>query len=749
MKKLRYKVKGMSCAACVAHVERAAKSVFENNDITVSLLTNSITLTVDDNESDEMVFSVLKKALKRSGYGLEREDISANDKGVQEEYKRGIKRLVYSIVITSCLMYISMGHMLSLPIPSFISDNAAVFSAIQFALTIPVIIINFKFFRSGFSALVRRSPNMDSLIAIGSSASFIYGIFAMCMIFAGTFTEDHSLVHKYIHELYFESAAMILTLISLGKTLEGKARARASSAIGKLTEMMPKTATVLKDGEYLSVALDGIQIGDLVVVREGEIIPVDGEVTEGAGACDESALSGESIPVEKSVGDKVSAVCTLGSGYIVIRAEKIGKDTAHSRIIALLEDAAASKAPIARVADKVSAVFVPAVIIISILTAAVWLLLGSGVGTALRYSVSVLVISCPCALGLATPTAIMVGTGMGAERGILIKSAEALENLSSVKYFMTDKTGTLTEGRPSVTDIIPFECEKDEIMRAAYTAEKMSTHPLASAICAMSESMKIEAMRGENYTSQTGMGICVDTSEGRCAVGKPEFLSLEGFSGADGEFILSSMERLEKEGKTAVCVAFKNKALGVVGIADPLKEDSIEAISELRDMGVQTVMLTGDNDTTARAIGKICGIDKVRSKLLPEDKERIIREFSGGGVTVMVGDGINDAPALARADIGIAVGAGTEVAIDCADVVLSKNSIRDAVKAIKLSRATLRCIKQNLFWALLYNSICIPIAAGALTPLGIAITPMIASAAMSLSSVCVVLNSLRLRYRKV
>lgn len=746
MKKLRYRVRGMSCAACVAHVERAARSLYGDKDITVSLLTNSITVTVDDDESDEKVFAALKKALKKAGYGLEKEDTSVKSDSAEEEYRKGIKRLIYSLIITAVLMYVSMGQMVSLPLPSFIADNAAVFSAIQLVLTIPVIIINFKFFRGGFSALFRRSPNMDSLIAIGSSASFIYGVFAMCMIFAGELLGDHSLVHKYAHELYFESAAMILTLVSLGKTLEGRARAKASSAVGKLADMMPKSATVIKDGEYVSVSLEDIRIGDFVVVKEGETIPVDGIVTEGMGACDESALSGESIPVEKNVGDNVSAVCTLISGHIVLRAEKVGKDTALSRIIGLLEDAAASKAPIARVADKVSAVFVPIVMLISLVTAVVWLILGAGIGSALRYSISVLVISCPCALGLATPTAIMVGTGMGAERGILIKSAMALENLSAVKYFMTDKTGTLTEGRPDVTDIIPIDCEKEELMRAACTAEAMSTHPLASAVCAKAEDMKIEPMKAENYSSQIGMGICVDTDSGICAVGKPEFLSLRGFSDADSEFIRASMGKLEKEGKTAVCVALGDKTLGIIGIADSLKVDSIEAVSELKGMGVETVMLTGDNEITARAIGESCGIDKVYSKLLPEDKERIIKEYSEGGMTVMVGDGINDAPALTRADIGIAVGAGTEVAIDCADVVLSKNSIKDAVKAIKLSRATLRVIKQNLFWALLYNSICIPIAAGVLAPIGVAITPMIASAAMSVSSVCVVLNSLRLRY---
>ncbi|MBO5415276.1 MAG: copper-translocating P-type ATPase [Clostridia bacterium] len=749
MKKLKYGVKGMSCAACVAHVERAAKKVCGEENVTVSLLTNSITVTVDDAENEEKLFSTLKKTLKAAGYGLDRTSSESRKNSSEAEYKKGLKRLIYSIVITAALMYVSMGHMISLPLPSFISDNAAVFASLQMVLTLPVIIINFKFFRNGFSALFRFSPNMDSLIAIGSSASFVYGIFATVMIFVGAFTDDTELVHKYAHDLYFESAAMILTLVSLGKTLEGRARAKASAAVGKLAEMLPDTATVQRNGENITVSLSEITVGDTVVVREGETIPVDGEIIEGHGSADESVLSGESIPVEKSVGDKVSAVCTLTAGYILVRTEKVGAETSLSRIIGLLEDAAASKAKISRVADKVSAIFVPAVILVSVITAIVWAILGADITDILRYSISVLVISCPCALGLATPTAVMVGTAKGAENGILIKSAEALENLSTVKYFMTDKTGTLTEGKPRVTDIISADGNESDLLRAAYAAEAMSIHPLASAVCERAKLENIPLTEGENYESVTGMGISVDTEIGACAVGKPEFLRSKGFSDGEWEFILSSMERLENEGKTAVCVGRDGRALGVIGIADALREDTIEAISELHKEGINAVMLTGDNELTAAAIAKSCGIDEYYSKLLPEDKERIIREYSEKGRCAMAGDGINDAPALARADIGIAIGAGTEVAIDCADVVLSKNSIKDAVKAIRLSKATLRCIKQNLFWALLYNSICIPIAAGALVFAGISISLMIASAAMSFSSVCVVLNSLRLRYVKI
>lgn len=738
MKKLRYGVKGMMCSACVAHVEKAAAKICGKENINVSLMTNSITVILNDSDDEEKIFSDLKKALGSAGYKLQKSGDFENR--AENEYKRGVLKLVSSIVISLILMYISMGHMLSLPLPDFISHNAKILSSLQFFLTSAVIIINFKFFKNGFSAIFRLSPNMDSLISIGSTASVIYGIFAMVMIFLGN--------TDYIHELYFESAAMILTLVSLGKTLEGKAKVKASSAIGKLASMMPDTAIVIRNGENIEVSLNEISVGDTVLVKEGEIIPADGTVIDGAGSADESALSGESIPVEKNKGDKVSAVSTLLSGYLVIQVEKIGNDTTLSKIIALLEDAASSKARISRVADKVSAIFVPVVILISLVTALVWFILGESASVILRHSISVLVISCPCALGLATPTAVIVGTAIGAEQGVLIKSAQSLENLSSVKYFMTDKTGTLTEGRPKVTDIIPFECDNIELLKAAFAAESMSTHPLASAICEEAKKQNIPLPNVLNYTSEVGMGISVDTDNGAIAVGKPEFLLSKGFSEYTGENIHLILERLEKEGKTAVCVGVNRKIAGIIGIADELRADSIDAIQKIKSLGVTTVMLTGDNALTASAIAQRCSIDEYYSKLLPQDKERIIKEYSEKGITVMVGDGINDAPALARADIGIAIGAGTEVAIDSADVVLPKNSISDVVKAIKISRATLRCIKQNLFWALIYNSICIPVAAGALTFVGIDISPMIASAAMSFSSVCVVLNSLRLRYMK-
>ena len=738
MKKLRYGVKGMMCSACVAHVEKAAAKICGKENINVSLMTNSITIMVENSTDEDKLFSELKKSLGAAGYKLQKSSNFENTS--KDEYKKGLIKLISSIVITIVLMYISMGHMLSLPIPHFILHNAQIFSLLQFFLTLAVVIINFKFFRNGFSALFKLSPNMDSLIAIGSMASLIYGIFATVMIFLGK--------TDYIHELYFESAAMILTLVSLGKTLEGRAKVKASSAIGKLASMMPELATVVRDGKNIKISTSEISVGDIVIVKEGEIIPVDGVVIDGSGSADESVLSGESIPIEKNKGDKVSAVSTLLSGYLVINVEKVGSDTTLSKIIGLLEDAAASKARISRVADKVSAIFVPAVMLISLITALVWFILGESASVILRHSISVLVISCPCALGLATPTAVIVGTAIGAEEGVLIKSAEALENLSSVKYFITDKTGTLTEGRPEVTDIVAFDSDEKIIIEAAFAAESMSTHPLASAIGNEAKKRNIPLQKVWNYASDIGMGISVDSDIGVIAVGKPEFLLSKGFSYPTCENIQLILEKLENEGKTAVCVGLDFKMIGVIGIADRLRADSIEAIQKINDMHITTVMLTGDNELTASAIAKSCFIDEYYSKLLPQDKESKIKEYSEKGITVMVGDGINDAPALARADIGIAIGAGTEVAIDCADIVLPRNSISDVVKAIKLSRATLRCIKQNLFWALIYNSVCIPIASGALTFVGIDISPMIASAAMSFSSVCVVLNSLRLKYVK-
>ena len=758
MKKIRYDVRGMSCAACVAHVEHAAAKVCGEENITVSLITNSLTVSVEDSTDESKLALQLKKALKDAGYTLED---SASGSGAKknsiadDEFRSGLRRLIISAIITAALMVVAMGHMVGIPTPALFVAHPYLFGLLQLALTIPVAIINFKFFKNGFAALLRFAPNMDSLIAIGASASLIYGVVATVFMLVGELDGNSALVEQYRHNLYFEGAAMILTLVTLGKTLEGKARANAASAVGKLASMMPEGASVLRDGEFVTLPLSEIAVGDIIEVKAGETIPVDAVVIEGEGAVDESAISGESIPVEKSVGSPVSAVCTLQSGYIKIRAEKVGKDTTLSRIISLLEDAAASKAPISRVADRVSAVFVPAVIGISVLTAVLWAAITHDFSMAFNCAVSVLVISCPCALGLATPTAIMVGTGRGAKLGILIKSAEALENLHSVKYFLTDKTGTLTEGKPRLTDIVTEECDESYLLKIAYSAELLSSHPLALAICEGATAAGIErsnSLAAEDFSSLLGKGISVRLTENGasslCVIGTPTLLFENGITMPPAAE--TRMLSLEEDGKTVVAVGYGGRFLGLLAIADGIRSDSKHAIDELKKMGITPVMLTGDNQRSALAVGRECGIDEVRSRLLPEDKERIIREYSAKGRTAMVGDGINDAPALASADIGIAIGAGTEVAIDCADVVLSKNSLTDAVSAISLSRATITIIKQNLFWALIYNAICIPVAAGALYPLfEISLSPMIASAAMSFSSVCVVLNSIRLRNKKI
>ncbi len=751
MKKFRYIIKGMSCAACVTHVEHAVSKTVDKDNFSVSLLTNTLTVTADDTTDESYLFESLRRDISSAGYGLMREKTKKDSEEESRKQNRSaLIRLIFSVILTLALMYISMGSMMGIPVPSIFTENALVFALIQLLLTLPVIIINFKFYKNGYAALFRLAPNMDSLIAIGSSAALIYGIAAIGYIGYGMSAGDHALIHSYRHDLYFESSAMILTLVSLGKMLEGRAKANAASAVGKLAAMMPSEATVIRDGVKIEIPVEEIEVGDIVSVRAGEIISADGRVVKGEGSVDESAISGESIPVQKAEGDEVRAVCTLRSGYIEISAERVGGDTSLSKIIGLLEDAAASKAPISRLADRVSSIFVPAVIAISIVTAAIWLIFTRNATMAFECAVSVLVISCPCALGLATPTAVMVATGRGAQNGILIKSAESLENLHSIKYFLTDKTGTLTEGKPSVTDMIPFEHSEKELLTAAYAAEALSSHPLADAVCSKAEEMGIERQNAENFSMTLGMGIGAVVNGKMCLVGRPEFLMQAGVEINDDKAVLGKMSELENEGKTVVCVSLGKELLGIIAIADRLRDDSIMAISDLKKMGITPVMLTGDNERTANAVAKSCGIELCYSRLLPEDKEKLIRDFSNKGRCAMVGDGINDAPALAAADIGIAVGAGTEVAIDCADVVLSKSSLGDAVTAVRLSRATITCIRENLFWALIYNTICIPIAAGALYPaFDIVLSPMIASAAMSFSSVFVVLNSLRLRVKNI
>ncbi len=748
MKKIKYGVKGMSCAVCVAHVEASAEKICGKGNVSVSLITNSLTVLTDDSTDEKKLFSELKTALKHGGYTL-MADTSQSANIDARAQKNSLTRLIISCILTVLLMYVAMGHMLGLYIPPIFKEPV-VSASLQLLITVPVIILNFKFFKNGINALIRLSPNMDSLIAIGSGASLIYGIVMLILIAISTSRGDVHTAHKYAHGLYFESAAMILTLVSLGKTLEGRAKANASAAIGKLASMLPSTATVQRDGKEHEIPLSDVIVGDTVIVKAGETIPVDGAVIEGEAAVDESALSGESIPVSKNVSDRVSAVCTLVTGYVKIRAKGVGKDTALARIIGLLEDAASSKAPIARLADRVSKIFVPAVMGISLVTFISWMIATRNISLALDCAVSVLVISCPCALGLATPTAITVGTGRGASKGILIKSAEALENLHSVKYFLTDKTGTLTEGKPKVTDVYKINGTEKQLLSSAFSAESMSSHPLSAAICKKAEERGIEKTEGKNFENFVGMGIKAEIDGEICLVGRPEFLKTWGVNDSQIKEAIEILEKYEEQGKTAVCVSLGADVLGVIAIADAIREDSRIAIDELKKRGIEPVMLTGDNKKTALAVAAECGIENVYSGLLPDGKERIIREYSEKGATAMVGDGINDAPALAASDIGIAIGAGTDVAIDCADVVLTKNSLVDAVSAVSLSRATIKIIKQNLFWALIYNAICIPIAAGILFPaFGLKLSPMLASAAMSFSSVCVVLNSIRLRYKRI
>ena len=745
MKKIRYTVKGMSCAACVAHVERAAARVVGEEHRTVSLLTNTLTVTLPDDADERKSFAELRAALKAAGYDLA-EETKTNQNDEKAEFRRDLSRLVASIVLTLVLMYVAMGSMLGLPSPEIFATDPILFALVQLVLTLPVILLNFRFFRNGFSALFHRAPNMDSLIALGSSASLLWGFVAIGMMVWALRTGDTETLHRYHHNLYFESAAMILTLVSLGKTLEHRAKSRAADAVGALAAMMPEVATAERDGDLVTVALSEITVGEILVVREGETIPADGIVIEGAGAVDESALSGESLPVEKEIGSPVTGVCTLVSGHLKIRATRVGEDSALSRILGLIEDAAASKAPIARIADRVSAVFVPVVLGISLLTAVLWLALAHDVARAVECAIAVLVISCPCALGLATPTAITVGISRGASLGILIRSAEALERLGSVEVLLTDKTGTLTEGRPVLTETVTDSITEDDLLRLAASAERASTHPLASAVVRAAEERNLPLCDPQNYESFGGKGISAVVDQKMLLIGTETLLAERGI--VLSEPLAEALERCRGQGKTAVCVAKDGSAVGVLAISDEPRSDSKAAIASLKTMGVTPVMLTGDSQSAARRIANEVGIDEsdVYARLLPEEKEVAIRRNRERGVCAMVGDGINDAPALAAADIGIAIGAGTEVAVDAADVVLTKNNLSDAVTAIALSRATMRTIKQNLFWALAYNAICIPLAAGALYPaFGISLTPMIGSAAMSLSSLFVVTNSLRLR----
>ena len=736
----QFDVTGMSCAACSARVEKAVKEVPGVTECTVSLLTNSMSV---NGSADE---GTIIAAVERAGYDASAK--GANKAAQEEELKDKStpqlkRRLIWSVGFLMILMYFSMGHMMwGWPLPKFYNGNHVAMGLTQLLLTVIIMVINQRFFISGFRGFIHRAPNMDTLVSLGAAAAFVYSTYALFAMTDAQVKGNEELVMHYMMEFYFESAAMILTLITVGKTLEARSKGKTTDALRSLIRLAPQTAMLIKDGKEVMVPIEQVQKGDIFAVRPGENIPVDGVVEEGSSAVNEAALTGESIPVDKNVGDSVSAATSNISGYIRCRATRVGEDTTLSQIIAMVSDAAATKAPIAKVADKVSGVFVPVVMAIAAVTTAVWLLLDREVGFALARGISVLVISCPCALGLATPVAIMVGNGVGAKNGILFKTAASLEEMGRVQVVALDKTGTITKGEPRVTDILPGPgVAEDQLLGLAAALEAKSEHPLARAVMAKAEEDDINAADVADFRILPGNGLECTLGDKKLFGGSMSFIS--GLVSVP-EDMMRQAERLADEGKTPLMFGLGDKLLGIIAVADVIKEDSTEAVKELRNMGIRVVMLTGDNKKTAGAIGRQAGVDEVIAGVLPDGKEAVIRGLMKQGKVAMVGDGINDAPALTRADTGIAIGAGTDVAIDAADVVLMKSSIMDVAGAIRLSRATLRNIHENLFWAFFYNTIGIPVAAGALIPLGITLNPMLGAAAMSLSSFCVVTNALRL-----
>ncbi len=752
--KQQFTVTGMSCAACSAHVEKAVGRLDGVQDVSVSLLTNTMQVTYDES----MVKPAdIAGAVSHAGYGASPVSSSRSDstqsarEDAQAQAKQELAgmrhRLIGSLIFLIPLFYISMGHMMGLPVPSFLhgEQNALAFALTQFLLTLPILYLNDKYFKVGFTSLFRGSPNMDSLIAIGSAAAVVYGVFAIFQIGFGMGRGDWDLVRRYSMDLYFESAGMILTLITLGKYLETRSKGKTSEAISKLVDLAPKTANVLRDGTEVTLPVEQVQVGDLLVVRPGQSIPVDGVVQSGSSAVDESAITGESIPVEKHEGDPLVAATINQYGLLQMQATKVGDDTTLAQIIRLVQEAAASKAPIAKLADRVSGVFVPAVIAIAVIAAVVWLLLGATVEFALSIGIAVLVISCPCALGLATPVAIMVGTGRGAQLGILVKSAEALEIAHTVDTVILDKTGTITQGKPRVTDILPaapFSCEG--LLSLAVSLEAGSDHPLAQAIRNYGEEKGVSPSPVKNFQSLTGQGVTGTVEGGPASAGNLALMRQEGAWRQELEEISL---RLAQEGKTPLFFAQGSQPAGIIAVADTIKPTSAQAVAEFAAMGIDVIMLTGDNERTAQAIQRQVNIPHVIAQVMPQDKESVVASLQEEGKRVaMIGDGINDAPALTRADVGIAIGAGTDIAIESADIVLMRSDLLDAVSAVQLSRSVIRNIKENLFWALFYNSIGIPLAAGVFfSLLGWLLNPMFAAAAMSLSSVCVVSNALRLK----
>ena len=739
----QYTVTGMSCAACSARVEKAVKAVPGVTSCSVSLLTNSMGV-----EGTASALAIVK-AVQEAGYGASPKAAAAEtpsaelDALADHETPRLKKRLIASLVFLAVLMYFSMGHMMwGWPLPHWFDDNHVAMGLVQLLLAGIVMVINQKFFISGFKGLLHRAPNMDTLVALGSSASFLWSTYALFAMTRAQVDGNDALVMHYMMELYFESAAMILTLITVGKMLEARSKGKTTDALKSLMKLAPQTATLLREGAEVTVPIAQVKKGDLFVVRPGENIPVDGLVLEGSSAVNESALTGESIPVDKAAGDKVSAATTNQSGFLKCEATRVGEDTTLAQIIRMVSDAAATKAPIAKIADTVSGFFVPAVISISVLTTLVWLLLGREFGYALARGISVLVISCPCALGLATPVAIMVGNGLGARNGILFKTAASLEAAGRTQIVALDKTGTITSGEPRVTDILPAEgVSESELLTLAASLEQKSEHPLAKAVLAYAETETIACPDVTDFAALPGNGLSARLDGMEIYGGNAEFIATKASVPAE---LQAEAARLAAEGKTPLFFGGAGRLMGVIAVADTLKEDSPRAIRELQNMGIRVVMLTGDNQRTADAIGRQAGVDEVIAGVLPDGKEAVIRRLQESGKVAMVGDGINDAPALTRADTGIAIGAGTDVAIDAADVVLMNSRLSDVPAAIRLSRATLRNIHENLFWAFIYNIIGIPLAAGVFIPFGLTLNPMFGAAAMSLSSFCVVSNALRL-----
>ena len=743
----QYTVTGMSCAACSARVEKAVSKVPGVTSCSVSLLTNS--MGVEGTASADSIVAAVTEAgygASLKGAGAESRSASADEDALKDRETPVLKRrLITSIGFLAVLMYFSMGHMMwGWPLPSWFEGNHVAMGLVQMILAGIIMVINQKFFVNGFKSLWRRSPNMDTLVALGSMASYVWSVFALFLMTDAEVHGDMAGVMKYMDEFYFESAAMILTLITVGKMLEARSKGKTTDALKSLMKLAPKTAVLVQNGEEVTVPVEQVKKGDIFVVRPGENIPVDGIVLEGASAVNEAALTGESIPVDKTEGDLVSAATMNQSGYIRCEASRVGEDTTLSQIIRMVSDAAATKAPIAKIADKVSGVFVPVVITIACITTVVWLLLGREFAYALARGISVLVISCPCALGLATPVAIMVGNGLGAKNGILFKTAVSLEETGKMQIVALDKTGTITEGEPVVTDLIPVEgISETELLTVAYALEQKSEHPLAKAVIKRGQERSVDKLEVQDFTALPGNGLSAVLDGQRIVGGSMTFIKEKsGLSEAMQEIC----NRLAQEGKTPLLFTLDDKLIGVIAVADTIKKDSREAIRQLKNMGIHVVMLTGDNERTARAIGAEAGVDEVIAGVLPDGKESVICKLKEQGKTAMVGDGINDAPALTRADMGIAIGAGADVAIDAADVVLMKSSLSDVAAAIRLSRATLRNIHENLFWAFIYNIIGIPLAAGAWVHFGLTLNPMFGAAAMSLSSFCVVSNALRLNF---